>query len=204
MSSQLTSLVAVFDGQNYSNWSKAMHAFLMAQGLWGFADGTNQKPATPVLPIPPVPLPTTPAPSQKQIDGHKVAENIYNAAKAEYDRDFPAHPALLSAWQKGNNMTLGNMTLRLSTAIQQHMDPLHDTEDTWDWLRDTFSVADNSSLHQARKLELKGKVGSSRSISKPDVETSHAPTTQDNCRVPQACIPLFKVRERSVTQGSSG
>jgi hypothetical protein len=140
MSSQLTTLIAIFDGQNYGNWSKAMHAFLMAQGLWGFADGTNQKPATPVLPIPP-------APSQKQIDGYKVTESIYNTAKAEYDCDFPAHPALLAAWQKGNDMTLGNMTLCLSTAIQQRMDPLHDTEDTWDWLRDTFGAASIPSVY---------------------------------------------------------
>jgi hypothetical protein len=65
-------------------------------------------------------------------------------------------------------------------------------------------VADDSSLHQAIKLKLKGRAGLSRSSTKLDVETSHAPTTQDNCGVPQACIPLFKVRKRSVTQGSSG
>jgi hypothetical protein len=55
-------------------------------------------------------------------------------------------------------------------------------------------VADDSLLHQARKLTLKGKVGLSRSKSKPDAETSHAPTTQDNSGVFSAVIPLFKVR----------
>jgi hypothetical protein len=65
-------------------------------------------------------------------------------------------------------------------------------------------VADDSSLRQAIIVETKRKAGSSRSSTKPDAETSHAPTTQDNCGVPQAVIPLFKVRKRSVTQGSSG
>jgi hypothetical protein len=65
-------------------------------------------------------------------------------------------------------------------------------------------VADDSSLHQAIKLKLKGNVGLSRSSTKPDVETSHTPTLQDNIGVPQAIIPLFKVRERNVTIGKCG
>jgi hypothetical protein len=47
-------------------------------------------------------------------------------------------------------------------------------------------------------------VGSSSSTTKPDAETSHVPTTQDNSRVPQAIIPLFEVREREFMLGSSG
>jgi hypothetical protein len=46
----------------------------------------------------------------------------------------------------------------------------------------TDAVADDSLLRQAKILELKGKAGLSRSNTKPDAETSHAPTTQDNCR----------------------
>jgi hypothetical protein len=67
-----------------------------------------------------------------------------------------------------------------------------------------LSVADDSLLHQAIKLKSKGKVGLSRSATKPDVETSHAPTLQDNSGVPQTVIPLFKVRERDVTLGKCG
>jgi hypothetical protein len=56
-----------------------------------------------------------------------------------------------------------------------------------------------------QKIELKGnKMGLSRSSTKPDMETSHVPTTQDNSGVPQAVIPLFKVRKRSITLGSGG
>ena len=34
MSSQLTNLVPVFDGQNYGQWAKAIKVFLMSQELW--------------------------------------------------------------------------------------------------------------------------------------------------------------------------
>ena len=44
MSSQLTNLVPVFDGQNYGQWAKAIKAFLMSQGLWGYMDGTIPHP----------------------------------------------------------------------------------------------------------------------------------------------------------------
>jgi hypothetical protein len=47
-------------------------------------------------------------------------------------------------------------------------------------------------------------MGLSRSVTKPDVETSHVPTTQDNSGGPQTVIPLFKVRERKFTLGSCG
>jgi hypothetical protein len=56
------------------------------------------------------------------------------------------------------------------------------------------AVADDSSLRQAIKLKLKGRAGSSRSTTKPDAETSHAPTTQDNSGAFSAVIPLSKVR----------
>jgi hypothetical protein len=65
-------------------------------------------------------------------------------------------------------------------------------------------VADDSSLRQAIMLKLKGNAGLSRSSTKPDTETSHVPTLQDNIGVPQAVIPLFKVRERNVTIGKCG
>ena len=44
MAAQLTNLVPIFDRQNYGQWSKAMKAFLMSQGLWGFTDGSVSHP----------------------------------------------------------------------------------------------------------------------------------------------------------------
>jgi hypothetical protein len=55
------------------------------------------------------------------------------------------------------------------------------------------TVVDDSLLRQARKNELKEIAGLSRSVTKPDVETSHAPTSQDNSGVSQAFTPLFKM-----------
>src|SRR6266571_2175916 len=39
MSSQLTSLIPVFDSSNWSIWSKVMTTFML-QGLWGYVEGT--------------------------------------------------------------------------------------------------------------------------------------------------------------------
>jgi hypothetical protein len=57
-----------------------------------------------------------------------------------------------------------------------------------------LAVADDSSLRQAIDVETKRNAGSSRSATKPDTETSHAPTTQDSSGTFSAVIPLFKVR----------
>ncbi len=52
MSSQLTSLVPIFDGSNWSTWSKAMTAFFMLQGLWGYVTGTIPAPVIAAGPPP--------------------------------------------------------------------------------------------------------------------------------------------------------
>ncbi len=54
MSSQLTSLVPIFDGSNWSTWSKAMTAFFMSQGLWGYVAGTITVPVINATAMPPV------------------------------------------------------------------------------------------------------------------------------------------------------
>ena len=37
--SQLAASVPIFDGSNFLAWAKPMRAFLMSQGLWGYASG---------------------------------------------------------------------------------------------------------------------------------------------------------------------
>ena len=44
MSSQLTHLVPVFNGQNYGQWAKAIKVFLRSQGLWGYTAGSIAHP----------------------------------------------------------------------------------------------------------------------------------------------------------------
>jgi gag-polypeptide of LTR copia-type len=46
MSNNVASLVPILDGANYGIWSKAMKAYLMSLGLWGYVDGTLAEPAT--------------------------------------------------------------------------------------------------------------------------------------------------------------
>ena len=66
MSSQLTSLTTVFAGQDYNNWSKAMRAFLMAQGLWGYVSGDLPEPFEPTEPTEPKPLKSSPSDEEKE------------------------------------------------------------------------------------------------------------------------------------------
>ena len=45
MSDSAAKLVPVLDGSNYNAWYKAMQAYLMAQSLWGYANGDLTRPA---------------------------------------------------------------------------------------------------------------------------------------------------------------
>jgi hypothetical protein len=145
MSSQLTTFVQVFDGQNYGVWSKAMCAFLMAQGLWGFTNGTNIEPYPPTNPLPIPTLATTA--SQAESNTHDVLEAQYKVNKAVYEKDLPLHPALFTVWQKGNDMVLGNLTLRLSPAIQQCLSPNFNAQETQEWLMQEFGSASLPSIY---------------------------------------------------------
>jgi hypothetical protein len=146
MLSQLTTFVQVFDRQNYGVWSKAMHAFLMAQGLWGFTDGTNTEPYPPTDPLPIPPLAATA--SQAESNAHDVLKVQYKIDKAAYEKDLPLHPALFTVWQKGNDMALGNLTLCLSPAIQQRLSPNYNAQETWEWLMTEFGSASLPSVYR--------------------------------------------------------
>ena len=119
MSSQLTTLTTVFTGQDWTNWSKAMRAFLMAQGLWGYASGDISEPFEPTEPEEPKPLKASPSDEEKEKYERFVA--YYRGEKAAYDRDLPTFPERRAAWVKANDMALGNITLRISPAIQQRL-----------------------------------------------------------------------------------
>ena len=110
MSTQLTQLVPVFDGSNYGIWSKAIKAFLMAQGVWGYVDGTIAQPA--------------------------------GAAGAA-----PA-PADLAAWQRSSDMARGNITLRLSPALQEFADLHPVTTNLWTELRTRYGTASVPTIYK--------------------------------------------------------
>jgi hypothetical protein len=66
------------------------------------------------------------------------------------------------------------------------------------------NVADDSSLRQAKDVETKRNAGSSRSVPKPDAETSHAPTTQDNSGTFYSRYAFVQGKKRGVSLGSCG
>ena len=138
MSSQLTSLTTVFNGQDYNNWSKAMRAFLMAQGLWGYASGNLSEPFKPTEPEAPKPLKSLPSDEEKEKYERYYA--YYKNEKAAYDRDLPTFPERKAAWVKANDMTLGTITLRLSPALQQRLPHNQNAEELWDWLKNQFAT----------------------------------------------------------------
>ena len=50
MSSQLTSLVPIFDGSNWQSWAKQMCAYLMAHGQGSIVQGTTVELVIPAAP----------------------------------------------------------------------------------------------------------------------------------------------------------
>jgi hypothetical protein len=66
------------------------------------------------------------------------------------------------------------------------------------------NVADDSSLRQAIDVETKRNAGLSRSSTKPDAETSHTPTTQDNSGAFCSRYTFIQGKKRGVTLGSCG
>ena len=113
MSSQLTALTTVFDSQNWQLWLQSMRAFLMSNGLWAFVNGDQQEPVAPTPPAGP-PAAVAATASQAEKDARTVALTVYTSLKSQYDAELAAHPDLLKAWQKSNDMAIGNITLCLS------------------------------------------------------------------------------------------
>ena len=108
MSSSLTTLVPVLTGPNYQVWAPAIKSFLMSQGQWHVLscpcpyDITLDKDGNP--------LKSDKMPNQDKID--KNQEKIEN-------------------WEDDNSKAVGNITLRLSPAIQgNYTDPLMESAGT--------------------------------------------------------------------------
>src|SRR5579859_869396 len=98
MSSQLTTLVPVFNGSNYTIWSNTMQAFFMSQGLWGY------------------------------VNGSVVAPVAGTAGAVAAD---------VAAWNRQDEMARGNLTLRLSPAIQQAVSGAS-AKLLWDAVKDRY------------------------------------------------------------------
>jgi hypothetical protein len=133
MSSQLATLVPVFDGTNYLVWSRAMKAYLQSQGLFGYTDGSLTIPVS----IPAVAAsPAVPATSSTPAIDAVTAVPAYDLT-----------PADILSWKKSNDMAMGAIILCLSPSIQQLISQVT-AEDLWTHLNDTYDKDSLSTVYK--------------------------------------------------------
>src|SRR6202012_1266898 len=118
MSSQLTSLITLFDGSNWGIWSRTMKAFLMLQGLWGYVHGTITLLAITADP------------------------NIVPQVA-----DHTAQVAAVTAWNKADDQALGSIILHLKPEIQQHATQVTSAA-VWDALELRYGAATVPSIYK--------------------------------------------------------
>ena len=136
MSNQLTTLVTVFDGTNFTLWSCQMRAYLQSQGLWGFCTGDIPKPSYHPAVKAMAYIPADPVAKTPEVKEVK-AQNEYTPSDTK-----------ISAWHKQDDQALGHIILRLSAAIQQNLDSSHNAEDLWQWLENTYETDTLSSVYK--------------------------------------------------------
>jgi hypothetical protein len=105
MSSQLATLVPIFDGTNFLVWSRAMKAYLQSQGLFGYTDGSITIPVS---------MPAVAASPAVAATSSTLAIDAITAVPA-----YDPTPAEILSWKKLNDMAMGAMILCLSPSIQQ-------------------------------------------------------------------------------------
>ena len=123
--SQLAASVPIFDGSNFLAWAKPMRAFLMSQGLWGYASGDLVDTAFPF--------------------GKKKADGSYEDATPEEMKEYKeAH----LPWQRGQDMCLGHIILRLSPSIQQNFLEHENAEGLWHSLQRAYGTTNLPTVYR--------------------------------------------------------
>jgi hypothetical protein len=133
MSSQLATLVPIFDGTNYLVWSRAMKAYLQSQGLFGYTDGS--------LTIP-VSIPAVAASPAVPATATTPAIDAVTAVPA-----YDPTPADILSWKKSNDMAMGAIILHLSPSIQQLISQVT-AEDLWTHLTDIYDKDSLSTVYK--------------------------------------------------------
>ena len=103
MSSQLTQYVSVFDGNGWLLWCSQMRAYLMAQGQGAFITPGFSEPSV------------NATSAALGADASATEINTFNEANHVRAMQIAAR----NEWRKLNDMTVGNIMLRLSPALQQ-------------------------------------------------------------------------------------
>src|SRR3984885_5518671 len=132
MSSQLTSLVPIFDGSNWQSWAKQMRAYLMAHGQGSIVQGTTVEPVIPA------------APGALAAGADATAINMLNEATHARDRAISDN----NEWHHLNDMAIGNITLCLTPAIQQNFIDEDNAADLWEGIRLLYSKTTVPSIYK--------------------------------------------------------
>ena len=122
MSSQLTQYVSVFNGNGWLLWCSQMCTYLMAQGQGAFITPGSSEPT----------VNATPAALGAQASATEI--NTFNEANHVRATQISAR----NEWRKTNDMTVGNIMLRLSPALQQGLRSHDNAAELQDVLKNIF------------------------------------------------------------------
>ena len=105
-------------------WAKQMQAFLMSHGLWGYAEGSIDKPLY-LIPV----------------DKDGKPEKVTDEEKTKYNE-------LHAPWKRSQDMAQGSIMLHLTPSIQQNLAYLTTAESLWDALRDAYDVTNVPTIYK--------------------------------------------------------
>ena len=137
--SEVAQLVSVLNGDNYGTWYKAMKAYLMSQGHWAYADGTETAPLVPDDP---------------EIDDHGNQRSATQEQKAVYKAAVTLWTEQTKIWTKANQQTLGTIILRCNSSIQEEYTNYNVAHEVWAKLESRYGQATPTSVYKDFKETL--------------------------------------------------
>ena len=147
--SELSSLVPILDGSNYSMWHKSMKAYLMSLGLWGHCTGSITAPFEPENP---------------EKDKSKTASSanieLYKKDKAKYNIAY-------AAWSKDDEKALGSILLYTNNAIKEDVTSKDLASEAWDYLTNCYRQVSPSLILQDFKEAMSIRIKADQNPSIP-------------------------------------
>jgi hypothetical protein len=130
-SNNTTSLVPILDGTNYRQWAVAMKAFIMSTGLWAYVEG--------------------------YVDREEFPDKKEDLVKLSDARKEEIHIAQ-RAWDKDDNMVIGQIILRLAPTVQQNHTTYVTSFSLWRALKDSYGKATASTVFKDFKDCLNARI----------------------------------------------
>jgi hypothetical protein len=116
------------DGTNYQTWAPRMIAYLKYNKLWGYCNGSNERPD-------PIDEPVEPVPETGATEVSKSAKAAYNAAMVAYR----AATVLHDKWDLADDRALGAVQLCIADKLQYLVK--RTAEETWDNIKKQFDIS---------------------------------------------------------------